>query len=160
MLGLNGLGFQKEQSYPTQWILTKKDPKRFGYRFQKFDVSLQVCMRAKAKKNMWYLDSGCSHHMTRDKVMFSSITSKDRGYITFGDNAKGKIVGEGKVGKSPSPTIEDILLMNGLKHNLFSISQFCDKNCKVFFESNRCVVFDKNECALFVGSRHNNIHAS
>ena len=115
-------------------------------------------MRAKAKKNMWYLDSSCSHHMTRDKIMFSSISPKDGGYVTFGDNVKGKIVEEGKVGKSPNPTIEDVLLVNGLKHSLLSISQFCDKNCKVVFEPNKCVVYDNNECILFVGSRHNNIY--
>ena len=114
-------------------------------------------MRAKAKKNMWYLDSGCSHHMTRDKAMLSFISHKDEGYVTVGNNAKGKIVGEGKVGKSPSPTIEDVLLVNGLKQNLLSISQLCDKNCKVVFESNKCFVLDKDECALFVGSRHKNI---
>ena len=93
---------------------------------------------------MWYLDSSCSHHMTGDKAMFSSISPKDEGYITFGDNAKGKIVGEGK---SPNPTIENVLLVNGLKHNLLSISQFCDKDYKVVFESNKYVVLDKNECA-------------
>ena len=79
-------------------------------------------MRAKAKKNRWYLDSGFSHHMTGDKAMLSLISPKDGGYVTFSDNAKGKIVGESKVGKSPSPTIEDVLLVNGLKHNLLSIS--------------------------------------
>ena len=115
-------------------------------------------MRAKARKNMWYLDSGCSHHMTGERAMFSSISPKDGGYVTFGDNAKGKIVGEGKVGKSPNTTIENVLLVDGLKHNLLSISQFCDKDYKVVFESNKCVVFDKNECALFVGTRHNNIY--
>ena len=115
-------------------------------------------MRAKARKTMSYLDSGCSHHITGDKAMFSSISPKDGGYATFGDNAKGKIVGEGKVGKSPNPTNENVLLVDGLKHNLLSISQFCDKDYKVVFESNKCVVLDKNECALFVGSRHNNIY--
>ena len=60
--------------------------------------------------------------------MFSSISRKDRGYVTFGDKAKGKIVGEVKVGNSPSPTIEDVLLVNGLKHDFLSISQFNDKN--------------------------------
>ena len=115
-------------------------------------------MRAKTKKNMWYLDSGCSHHMTGDQAMFSSTSHKDGGYVTFGDNAKGKIVGKGKVGKSPSPTIENVLLANGLKHNLLSISQFCDKNYKVVFKLDRYIVLDENECALFIGSRHNNIH--
>ena len=122
------------------------------------DEDEEVCMRVKARKNMWYLNNGCSHHMTGDKVMFSSISLKDGGYVTFGDNAKGKIVGEGKVGKSPNPTIENVLLVNGLKHNFFSISQFCDKDYEVVFESNKCVVLDKNECAMFVGSRHNNIY--
>ena len=73
-------------------------------------------MRAKAKKKMWYLDSGCSYHMTGDKAIFSSISPKDGRYVTFGDNAKGKIVREGKVGKSPNPIINDVLLINGLKH--------------------------------------------
>ena len=96
--------------------------------------------------------------MTRDKAMFLSISPKDRGYVTFGDNAKGKIVREGRVGKSPSPTIKNVLLLNGLKHNLLSISQFCDKNCKVVFESDRCVALNENEYTLFVGFRHNNIY--
>ena len=69
--------------------------------------------------------------MTEDKAMFSSISPKDGGYVTFVDNAKCKIVVEGKVGKSPNPTIDDVLLVNSLKHNLLSISQFCDKNCEV-----------------------------
>ena len=88
-------------------------------------------MRAKAKKNVWYLDSGCSHHMTRDKAMLSNISPKDGGYVTFGDNGKGKIVGEGKVGKSPNPTIDDVLLVNGLKHNLLSIVNFVTKIAKL-----------------------------
>ena len=67
-------------------------------------------------------------------------------------------MGEGKVGKSPNPTIDDVLLVNSLKLNLLSISQFCDKNCKVIFESSKCVIYDDNECALFFGSRHNKIY--
>ena len=96
-------------------------------------MSLQVCTRAKTKKNMWYLDSGCFHQITRDKAMFSSISPKYGGYVTFGDNAKANIVGEGKVGKSFNSTIDDVQVVNGLKHNLLNISQFCDKNCKVVF---------------------------
>ena len=115
-------------------------------------------MRAKAKKNIWYLDSGCFHHTTGDKAIFSSISPKDGGYAICGDNAKGKIVGQGKVDKSPNLTIDDVLLVNGLKHNLLSISQLCDKNCKIVFEPSRCVVYDDNECALFMCSRNNNIY--
>ena len=52
--------------------------------------------------------------MTGERAMFSSISPIDGGYVTFGDNAKGKMVGEGKVGKSPNTTIENVLLVDGL----------------------------------------------
>ena len=86
-------------------------------------------MRVRAKKNMWCFDCGFSHHMTGEKAMFSHILPKDGGYVIFDDNSKDKIVGEGKVGNFPNPTIDDVLLADGLKHNLLSTSQFCDESC-------------------------------
>ncbi|CAN0925111.1 hypothetical protein LINGRAHAP2_LOCUS34568, partial [Linum grandiflorum] len=38
----------------------------------------------------WYLDSGCSHHMTGDVSLFSKLTYKLGGKVTFGDNSKRK----------------------------------------------------------------------
>ena len=35
--------------------------------------------------------------MTGDKSKLSDFMSKDGGYITFGDNNKGKIMGEGNI---------------------------------------------------------------
>ena len=34
---------------------------------------------------LWYLDSGCSHHMTGDKSLFKSLKEKVGDYVTFGD---------------------------------------------------------------------------
>ncbi|CAN0906319.1 hypothetical protein LINGRAHAP2_LOCUS24178, partial [Linum grandiflorum] len=39
--------------------------------------------------NEWYLDSGCSHHMTGDATLFSEIKYKLGGKVTFGGNGKG-----------------------------------------------------------------------
>ena len=89
---------------------------------------------------MWYLDSGCSRHMTSDKTKFLSLMNIDRGQVTFGDNAKGKVIGKGKIEKSEHHYIEDVLLVKGLKHNLLSISQLCDKGNTVTFNSNSCIV--------------------
>jgi len=41
---------------------------------------------------MWYLDSRCSKHVTRDKLKFSTLTPKSKGFVTYGDNNKGKIL--------------------------------------------------------------------
>uniref|UniRef100_A0A151UHL4 Retrovirus-related Pol polyprotein from transposon TNT 1-94-like beta-barrel domain-containing protein n=1 Tax=Cajanus cajan TaxID=3821 RepID=A0A151UHL4_CAJCA len=79
------------------------------------------CLRAKSL--LWYLDSGCSRHVIGDPSKFSSLKLKHEGFVTYGDNNKGKILGYGNVGNSSSSTlIENVLLVEGLKHNLLSIS--------------------------------------
>lgn len=72
------------------------------------------------------MDSGCSRHMTGNKNLFLSLTAKDGGCVTFGDNGKGKIKGVGEIGNASFKLI-DVLFVKGLKHNLISISQLCDK---------------------------------
>ena len=52
----------------------------------------------------------------------------------------GKIIGKGTIGNKSNFFIEDVLLVDGLKHNLLSISQLCDKGYIVKFESNACII--------------------
>ena len=61
--------------------------------------------------------------MIVDESKFTFLTKKKRGYVTFGDNAKGRIIGQGNIGNDTS-LIESVLLVDGLKHNLLSISQY------------------------------------
>ncbi|KAL5545093.1 hypothetical protein UlMin_008877 [Ulmus minor] len=49
------------------------------------------------RRNTWILDSGCSRHMTGDIQHFSSFEKKVGGKVTFGDNAKGNILGKGTI---------------------------------------------------------------
>ncbi|XP_021747861.1 uncharacterized protein LOC110713721 [Chenopodium quinoa] len=77
--------------------------------------------------NTWYLVSGCSKHMTGDKYRFLSLDAYYGGTVTFGDNMTGGIVAIGKVRRSSSHAIDNVFLVEGLKHNLLNISQFCDK---------------------------------
>ena len=44
------------------------------------------------------------------------------GYVTFGDNAKGKIIRHGNIGNDTFSLIENVLLVYSLKYNLLSIS--------------------------------------
>uniref|UniRef100_A0A2N9FGB8 CCHC-type domain-containing protein n=1 Tax=Fagus sylvatica TaxID=28930 RepID=A0A2N9FGB8_FAGSY len=60
----------------------------------------EVCLISKSTKDKWFLDSGCSRHMTGDKNKFTSLTLKDGGNVKFGDNSKGKIIGIGNIGKT------------------------------------------------------------
>ena len=40
----------------------------------------------------------------------------------------------GNVGNENSSLIENVLLVDGLKHNLLTISQLCNKGFKIIFE--------------------------
>ncbi|XP_074328419.1 uncharacterized protein LOC141666328 [Apium graveolens] len=42
----------------------------------------------KSKKNVWYLDSGVSNHMTGHKELFTEIDDTISGEVTFGDSSK------------------------------------------------------------------------
>ncbi|XP_038711817.1 uncharacterized protein LOC120006011 [Tripterygium wilfordii] len=43
------------------------------------------------KTNSWYLDSGCSQHMSSNKSFFTSFESFDSGKVTFGDGSQAEI---------------------------------------------------------------------
>ncbi|GAV82962.1 hypothetical protein CFOL_v3_26413, partial [Cephalotus follicularis] len=107
----------------------------------------------------WYVDSGCSKHMTGDKSLFIDLKEVDGGKVTFGDNNKAKICGIGSIGNNFSTLIENVLYVVGLKHNLLSVSQLCDKGYKVNFESSLCHIIDAStNIVKFVGQRQGNVY--
>ncbi|RVW62830.1 putative mitochondrial protein [Vitis vinifera] len=60
-----------------------------------------------SKEDKWFLDSGCSRHMTGDESKFAFLTKRKGGYVTFGDNAKGRIIGQGLETSMGKLQIED-----------------------------------------------------
>ena len=97
--------------------------------------------------------------MTGDFSKFSTFTKKDERFVTFGHNAKGKIISIRNVGNSSPPIIENVLFIDNLKHNLLSIIQLCDKGYHVVFESSKCLIEDA--ClkeVIFIGDRKDNVH--
>ena len=88
----------------------------------------------------WVVDSGCFRHMTSEKSNFRSLAATQGGSVTFGNEKSGTIIDIGKIGEPLSNSIEDLYLVDGLKHNLLSVSQLCNKDNPVVFTSNRCSV--------------------
>src|SRR5436853_449469 len=105
------------------------------------------------------MDSACSKHITGKTKMLSSLQHKDGGLVTFGDNNKCKVTAIGNVGQGNNCLIENILLVDGLRYNLLSISQLCDRGYKVLFDNEACHLYDlrmKNIIAR--GKRKRNIN--
>ena len=46
---------------------------------------------------LWYLDSGCSRHITGDKSLFKSFKEKVGDYVTFGDGSHAQVLGKGTI---------------------------------------------------------------
>ena len=79
--------------------------------------------------------------------------------MTFGDKGKCRIIGHSSIGNNSSSLIENVLLVDGLKHNLLSISQICDKGFKVIFESSRCFIKDsQNDKIIFMVHINQNVY--
>ena len=94
--------------------------------------------------------------MTGFKESFVTLSREDHGTVTFGDNKKGNILGKGDIHLN-STLIKDVLFVDSLKHNIFSVSQFCDKGYQVMFDKDLCKISLDNKVILSA-QRYNNIY--
>jgi hypothetical protein len=106
-----------------------------------------------SSKEDWYFDSGCSRHMTGMKNYLVDLKACATSYVTFGDGAKGRIRGIGKLVRTGSPSLDDVLLVEGLTENLISISQLCDQGLEVRFSKEECLVIAENQETVMRGAR-------
>lgn len=70
---------------------------------------------------------------------FLSLKEVQGDSVSFGDSKKEYIMGIDEIGNSFEKDIEDVYDVNGLKYNLFSVSQICYKGNEVFL-SDKCIV--------------------
>jgi len=83
-------------------------------RLKRGTICVKSVLQKNSRKHQWYLDSGCSKHMTGDLAQFTSLKLKAKGHVTYGDNNRGRILGRGNVGTQHSTTIENVLYVEGL----------------------------------------------
>ncbi|GJX54770.1 retrovirus-related pol polyprotein from transposon TNT 1-94 [Tanacetum coccineum] len=106
---------------------------------------------------LWYLDSGCSKHMTGDRSRLRNFMKKFIGTVRFGNDHFGAIMGYGDyvIGDS---VISRVYYVEGLGHNLFSVGQFYDSDLEVAFRKHTCFVRDLDGVDLIKGSRGTNLY--
>nr|GEW47387.1 hypothetical protein [Tanacetum cinerariifolium] len=93
---------------------------------------------------LWYLDSGCSKHMTGDRSQLTNFINKFLGMIKFGNDHVAKIIGYGDY-HIGNVTISRVYFMDGLEHNLFFVGQFCDSDLEVAFCQHTCFIRNLKE---------------
>ena len=105
------------------------------------------------RSDEWYLDTGCSNHMTCKKSWLSELNDSVNRKIRFADNSIicaasiGKVLIHRKDGKEAC--ITDVLYVPNMKSNLISIGQLLQKGYTMKMEAQAMKVFDsKNRLIL------------
>ncbi len=90
----------------------------------------------------WYIDSGCSQHMTHDKSLFVSYDKSSKSSVELGNGTTTKVAGEGRVkihvlinGRSKPCIIENVLHVPDISYQLLSVSQWTKMNIETLFSS-------------------------
>nr|GEU55594.1 retrovirus-related Pol polyprotein from transposon TNT 1-94 [Tanacetum cinerariifolium] len=117
--------------------------------------SLDECRFSKIA--LWYLDSGCSKHMIRDRSQLNNFVNKFLGTVKFGNDHVAKIMGYGDY-QIGNVTFLRVYYVEGLGHNLFSVGQFCDSNLEVTFRQHTCYIHNLEGVDLLTISRGNNLY--
>nr|GEW75293.1 integrase, catalytic region, zinc finger, CCHC-type, peptidase aspartic, catalytic [Tanacetum cinerariifolium] len=149
----------------TTAIVPLREPIPIESNTDKHVVTLVYSKKSKAAKKkvpvvqivLWYLDSGCSKHMTRDCSQLINFVQKFLGMVKFGNDHVAKITGYGDY-KIGNVTILRVYFVEGLGHNLFSVGQFCDSDLEVAFRQHTCFIHNFDGFDLLTGSRGNNLY--
>ena len=56
-----------------------------------------LALKAQNNKDVWYVDSGFSTHMTGDRKKFVSLKEKKDGTVSFGNDGSSNVIGLGTI---------------------------------------------------------------
>nr|GEV11782.1 hypothetical protein [Tanacetum cinerariifolium] len=106
---------------------------------------------------LWYMDFGCSKHMTRDRSQLINFVNKFLGPVKFRNDHVAKIMGyaDYQIG---NVTILKVYYVEELGHNLFFVGKFCDSNLEVAFCQHTYFIRNLKGVDLLTGSRGNNLY--
>ncbi|XP_050919446.1 uncharacterized protein LOC127136990 [Lathyrus oleraceus] len=96
----------------------------------------------------WYLDSGCSTHMTGRKDWFVKTNHAMKNKVKFSNDTTLMVDSIGDVlimrKDDGHSLIKDVLYISGIKCNLISIGQLLEKGYKIHMENKGLCVLDEN----------------
>ncbi|GJS87784.1 hypothetical protein Tco_0770420 [Tanacetum coccineum] len=112
-------------------------------------ISMRKC---DIKKPIWYLDIGCSRHMSGVKSYLHKFVEQPGLKVLFGDDPTCTTECYGYI-KCNGIVFTKVAFLNGLKYNLISISQLYDAKYIVRFDEKRETIFNSNKEVVMIAPR-------
>ncbi|GJQ98392.1 retrovirus-related pol polyprotein from transposon TNT 1-94 [Tanacetum coccineum] len=106
---------------------------------------------------LWYLDSGCSKHMTGHRDKLINFISMFIETVQFGNDHFAAIIGYGDL-QMGNILISRVYYIEGLGHNIFFVGKFCDSDLEVSFRKHTCFIHNLEGVDLLSGSRGSNLY--
>ncbi|KAI3742562.1 hypothetical protein L1987_60248 [Smallanthus sonchifolius] len=85
--------------------------------------------------NRWYVDSGCSQHMTGNMALLQDVKPFRGDYVAFAGEKGGSITWAWF-----QMVVSALTTCEQLKHNMLSVSQMCDNEYSVMFDKTECMI--------------------
>ncbi|XP_076894582.1 uncharacterized protein LOC143546911 [Bidens hawaiensis] len=109
-------------------------------------------LMARTKENsksscLWFIDSGCSNHMTGAKKSFTTLEESFKLVVHLGDKKELPIEGKGTVKITTANgnfcLLDDVYFAPRLEFNLLSVGQLMKKGYSLLFDDNKCLIKNK-----------------
>ncbi|GJS95392.1 retrovirus-related pol polyprotein from transposon TNT 1-94 [Tanacetum coccineum] len=145
---------ENESPKPVVTLVYSRQPKKS---ITNVPVSKSKVLKSVVQIVLWYLDSGCSKHMTGDRSQLTNFVNKYLGTVKFGNDHVAKILGYGDY-QIRNVTISRVDYVKGLGHNLFFVGKLCDSNLEVAFRQHTWFIYNLEGVDLLTGSRGKNLY--
>ncbi|CAM8905711.1 unnamed protein product [Rhodiola kirilowii] len=112
-------------------------------------------LEATERRGIWFLDSGCSNHMTGDKNWFVEIDDAYRSTVKLGNNSKMSVMGKGSVRfevEGITQTITEVYYIPDLSTNLLSVGQLQEHGLAILIKVGTCKIYHSQR-GLIVNTR-------
>ena len=97
-----------------------------------------------SKKELWFLDSGCSNHMCGKKELFSRLDESFRTFVKLGDNSSMAVTGKGNIRMFVNEIVQlitEVFYVPGLQNNLLSVGQLQEKGLAILIQHGKCKIY-------------------
>ncbi|XP_047264050.1 uncharacterized protein LOC107865605 [Capsicum annuum] len=110
-----------------------------------------TCVSSKSSSECWFINSGCTNHMTNDKDLFKELKPMTITKVRIGNGEYILVQGKGTVvipSHSGTKTISEVLYVPEIDQNLLSVGQLMENNFKLNFEDKHCLIKDASKKCL------------